>query len=214
MDCAIDSIGAREFAESLSEENLYLCSSEEPARWIVITGGPGVGKTSIVKHYEVNGYHVVHEAATDIIRQRLAEKVEEPWNHPDFNHRVVSLQLSRQAEACAKKTGLVFFDRSPVDTLSYCVLQKDKVHHEKVEKVVQSLVDKQSFHPKVFLIENLGACENNEIRPESLEEALRIEKEIEAHYRKYNFEVIRIPYASVAERARLILQHLKTDKTG
>lgn len=187
-----------------SFENLTAESFQQP-QWIIITGGPGVGKTSLVKHYEKSGFEVIHEAATDIIRERLDQQIKEPWNQEGFNTNVIELQLKRQVQAEARKANLVFFDRSPIDVLAYSHLQQDKSHCH-ITRLVEEAVFR--YHKKVFLIENLGACENTEVRPESIEEVRNIERLIEDHYRKYNFEIVRIPPAPIEERARLILQHL------
>ena len=54
----------------------------------VITGGPGVGKTSIIHYLRDCGYHVLGEAATDVIRQSLEKGIAKPWDKDyksDFN---------------------------------------------------------------------------------------------------------------------------------
>jgi len=187
---------------------LCSCLYSAERKWVILTGGPGVGKTSLVDHFARHGYHVIHEAATDLIRERLAEKIEQPWNQDGFNMSVLQLLIHRQA--AAEGATLVFMDRSPIDVLTYSFLQNDRAH-DQITDLVDHLIDEQPYHKTVFLIENLGDCEQNEVRPETLDEALRIESHIEDHYRRYNFEVIRIPRASIEERANLILQHLEFD---
>lgn len=39
---------------------------------IVLTGGPGMGKTSIINHLKSMGYKTVKESGRDIIQQQLA----------------------------------------------------------------------------------------------------------------------------------------------
>jgi predicted ATPase len=185
---------------------LPLCANQ---RLIIITGGPGVGKTSLINHFQINGFHVINEAATDLIQERLSQQIEEPWNQDGFNMSVLQLLLKRQAEA--KDAHVIFFDRSPIDVLTYSLLQNDKAHGQ-IASIVENLIAKKTYHPKVFLIENLGHCEQTAVRAESLEEALRIERHIEDQYRKYEFEVIRIPAAPIEERAQLILKHLELDQ--
>lgn len=182
-----------------------LCGNQ---RFIIITGGPGVGKTSLINHFQKHGYPVINEAATDLIRERLAEQIEEPWNQEGFNMSVLQLLLQRQADA--KDAHVVFFDRSPIDVLTYSILQNDQEYGQ-IASIVENLVENKTYHPKVFLIENLGHCEQTAVRAESLEEALRIERHIEDQYRKYEFEVIRIPAAPIEERVQIILKHLELD---
>ncbi len=187
---------------------LGVCLHGAERQWIILTGGPGVGKTSLVNHFARHGYPVINEAATDLIRERLAEKIEQPWNQDGFNMSVLELLIHRQSNVEVREANVVFMDRSPVDVLTYSFLQKDRAH-DQITALVDNLVASQLYHKKVFLIENLGNCEQNDVRPETLEETLRIESHIEDHYRRYNFEVVRIPSASIEERAHLILKHLE-----
>jgi len=39
-------------------------------RRFIITGAPGAGKTAIIRQLELDGFSVVEEAATDVIRRR------------------------------------------------------------------------------------------------------------------------------------------------
>jgi predicted ATPase len=36
----------------------------------VVTGGPGAGKTAVIRQLEMDGFSVVEEAATDIIAEQ------------------------------------------------------------------------------------------------------------------------------------------------
>src|SRR5579872_7271143 len=58
----------------------------------VITGGPGVGKTSIIHYLRDHGYHVLGEAATDVIRHSLEKGIAKPWDKDyksDFNDEIL-----------------------------------------------------------------------------------------------------------------------------
>lgn len=48
----------------------------------IITGGPGVGKTTILKALEKSGYGVIPEIAREIIREQVATKGDGlPWKN-------------------------------------------------------------------------------------------------------------------------------------
>ena len=86
----------------------------------ILTGTPGCGKTSILRCFEVAGYAVIEEAATDIIALRQAQGIAEPWTHPGFIEDITNLQKLRQMRI-ADVTEVQFYDRSPLCTYALSV---------------------------------------------------------------------------------------------
>lgn len=177
----------------------------------VITGGPGVGKTSIIRHLKEMGYHVVGEAATDVIRHSLDKGIEKPWDKEyksDFNDEILDLQQHRQNEI--PDTGLVFFDRSMIDTFTYAIIPMGGTKSlEIMASKVQSVIDKQFYHQTVFFIDNLNGCEKNEIRHENLDQLHMIEKHLEQSYLALGYTVVHITKDTVENRAKQILAHIE-----
>ncbi len=175
----------------------------------VITGGPGVDKTTIINYLSDLGYSVVQEAATDLIRKELAQQIEAPWSKADFNEKVAKLQEERQGETeDLDGSGGIFFDRCPVDAISYDLLYDFEPTHPTI-RIVQSLLDKNYYNKKVFLIENLGSCLQTEVRAETLDQVLKIESLLEKNYRALGFQIVRIPACPVEERARKIMAEIE-----
>jgi len=176
----------------------------------VITGGPGVGKTSIIRYLKESGYPVVGEAATDVIRYWLDHGVTRPWDKdckPDFNDEILELQYHRQNET--PDTGPVFLDRSMIDTFTYALIPMSGTQSlEAMANKVQSVMDEHFYNPTVFFIDNLNGCEKTEIRHENLEELLLIERHLEQSYRALGYTVVHITKDTVENRAKQILAHI------
>lgn len=68
---------------------------KEDMKRFIITGAPGAGKTSIIRHLELDGFGVVEEAATDLIAAAQARGVVEPRTDPRFLERIARLQTTR-----------------------------------------------------------------------------------------------------------------------
>lgn len=85
---------------------------------IVLTGGHGVGKSSLLLALEERGEHVVFEAAGHVRQLDRARGIAFPEDEPDFESRVLARHLSRE-EALAGDVGRVFFDRGAPDHLAY-----------------------------------------------------------------------------------------------
>jgi predicted ATPase len=177
----------------------------------VITGGPGVGKTSIIHYLRDCGYHVLGEAATDVIRQSLEKGIAKPWDKDyksDFNDEILDLQYHRQNET--PDTGLVFFDRSMIDAFTYALIPMGGTKSlETMASKVQSVIDDQFYNHTVFFIDNLNGCETTEIRHENLDQLLLIEKHIEQNYRALGFNVVHIGRDTVENRAKQILSYIE-----
>jgi len=58
----------------------------------ILTGAPSAGKTAVLRRLKLEGFGVVEEAATDVIRLRQAEGTAEPWKEPGFVEDIARLQ--------------------------------------------------------------------------------------------------------------------------
>lgn len=173
----------------------------------IITGGPGVGKTTIINHLKSLGENAIYEAATDIIRQEQAKGNLAPWTNPSFEENIIDLQEKRQMEAAAAKTKRVFFDRSPIDTLTYRLMSEHKVT-KKIKNAVVDILKNRFYNKTVFLIEHLHFYKKDEIRHETAEEALKIQNKLKEIYTKLGFRVVLIPSAPVEARVQRIMSTL------
>src|SRR3989344_724000 len=89
----------------------------------VITGGPGVGKTTTLLELHKLGHTVVPEAARQLITQeQQKEKGVLPWtNLFVFQQLVTKLQLELERSVGKE---MAFLDRGFVDNFAYCKLGK------------------------------------------------------------------------------------------
>ncbi|HXF28918.1 MAG TPA: AAA family ATPase [Chlamydiales bacterium] len=182
-------------------------------KWYILTGGPGAGKTSIIKKLKRMGENVVFEAAEDVITEDLSWGVEKPWEQSDFSDRILQLQEKRHELALQMEAEVVFFDRSPIDTIAYPMMQKKPVSAA-LKEAMKKTIEDSCYQKTVFLIENAGFCKPTEIRHETHGEAVRIEKYLEKLYQDAGFEIIKIPAGRLEVRARLILKHVYPDENA
>lgn len=170
---------------------------------IVLTGGPGSGKSSILEELEyAHGERIIHEAAEDIIKYLHAKGHEKPWELPDFQDYILKLQLQREEQYTQGER--VFIDRGILDGLAYYQLH-GKSPSEAMEKAIEQT---RSRYKKVFLIELGNTCQKTEVRKEELSEALELERLQFRNYAEAGYNVERIPYWSVEDRALKVLEQL------
>lgn len=161
---------------------------------IVITGGPSVGKSTLLNELRKNGFAVVPEQATEVIKEGKIL----PWENRDLFQREV---LRRQLKAEAPfhdSNDTVFVDRGVFDGEAY--YQCDGIESPSVFKELSPMQ-----YSKVLLLEPLGVFVQDGIRFENMEFTVRITQVLHEVYSEKGFEVIRIPAETVQRRLQFAL---------
>lgn len=178
----------------------------------IITGGPGVGKTSIISYLAEQGYATVKEAAQDVIKVGLSRGIKEPWLEQNFQNDISFLFDQRQSVAVKSASPIIFFDRGPIDSMSYMLLFNAE-RKDGVIKSAQYALNVPLYETTIFLIDDLGFCQKDEIRNESHNESIQISRRIKQDYLDLGFNIVHVPVATVQKRAEFILKHIGRDYT-
>ena len=120
----------------------------------VLTGGPSVGKTSILTALELKGYSVVREAATDVINYEQARDNPRPWEHmQQFQEKIAELHLGRLYQCTRLNNrlsyGLVHPNNSLEDKLYLKLIEKSKYNHNLFEEAI--FTDRDPLDNVVYL---------------------------------------------------------------
>jgi len=168
---------------------------------IVLTGGPSVGKTTIIEILASKGYTVVPEAARMIIEEEKIKGSDAlPWKDiGKFQHLVAERQIELEAEATGN---FVFYDRGIVDGYAYC-----KVSDVPVSNLI--LDNAKGRYDKIFFLESLGLYVEDGIRSKDFEDALAIHNKIKESYIKFGYDPITVPVLPPDQRVDFILKSIK-----
>lgn len=171
---------------------------------IAIVGGPGTGKTSVIKELQSRGYNTIKEAAREEIDEALAggKTIEEIRSNPEEFQLAIVRRKIRNENEWLKRTDqeVVFVDRGMQDTWAYLTFENLSIARE-----LEGIMNSHKYH-KVFLLEELDNYDGEDYaRTESPEEATKIHKLTEQAYKRYGMAIEVVPNMSVRERVDYIL---------
>jgi len=178
----------------------------------VIDGGPGTGKTSIIKELKKMGYHVAPEAARIVFHRKIYR------NNPSMSKEklmhiqkaIWDLSIKEYRSALKQnKNHILFFDRGVASGLSYIILGKLQIPKYMLKEARLVLYD------YVFITNPLPKrlYVNDKVRRESYVQSLKIHKKIIQSYKQVGYKPIVVPFASVKKRTQFILKRIRKDLT-
>jgi predicted ATPase len=175
-------------------------------RYVVISGCSGGGKSALLTELTARGYRTFAEPGREIIKEQAA------IGRPDildeapglFGEFCIVRTIHRMIEA-ADGEDFVFFDRSHIDALSYCIRENipPPEHWQRAAEVFR-------FNGKVFIVPPWPEIFRNDAeRKHSFEDGLKEYPVLLQTYRGFGYETVIIPKAPVPERADFVLAALR-----
>lgn len=174
-------------------------------RKIVITGGPGTGKSSIIHTLEDKGETCLHEISRQVTLEAQKEGIDQLFLEKPllFSEKLLQGRLQQYLQAKEFKADHIFIDRGLPDVVAYMDYfdtSYPDIFHETCE---------QNRYDQIFILppwQEIYTSDNE--RYESFEEALKISSYLYSTYRRYGYEPIEVPKLSVEERTNFILDKI------
>ncbi len=183
-----------------------MITQDDPNRFIVLTGGPGAGKSAVIDALAQAGYARSREAGRAVIRDQVAQGGRAlPWIDPAaFAELMLDFELRSYREA-QSQSWLVFFDRGVPDIAGYLRLSGLTVPPH-IEQAVQT----HRYNRRVFILPPWREIfRQDSERKQDFGEAVRTHETMVRTYGDYGYELVEVPCASVEERMRFILQRTR-----
>jgi predicted ATPase len=173
---------------------------------IVITGGPGTGKTTLIDHFDTKGYEVMEEVSRDVILEARKEGIEQLFLVKPllFSEKLLHSRLA-QFKSTFKEEAFVLFDRGMPDVTAY-MDYLGTTYPSHFDETCQN-----HRYDLIFLLPPWEAIytQDNE-RYESFEQAELIYQCLLDGYQKYGYDVIEVPVGTIAERCQYIIDRCST----
>jgi predicted ATPase len=171
--------------------------------WVVITGAPSSGKTSVIDELAKRGYPIQSEIARELIEECLRHgmtlaEVRGVDYVKELQEKILRFKLGR--ERALDKSTLVFADRGTPDSIVYFALAGLDVK--------RAIEASQIFRYRaVFMLDRLPLVKDG-VRSENDAAAAKIGRAIEEAYENLGYKLTRVPVLPIEKRADFILNAL------
>jgi len=169
---------------------------------IVLTGGPGSGKTTLINALQAKGIAVMPEVSREILATEKENNGDGlPWINPDkFHLMVLEGRMQQYKDACSMPKP-IFLDRGIPDSFAYLVADGQSIPPEDWEKMAAF-----PYHNTVLITPPWKEIyANDEQRWEDFEHATRIFNALSSVYRTLGYTVVEVPKSPINERVSFIM---------
>lgn len=172
---------------------------------IVIIGGPGTGKTTLIDALAEKGYRCYPEISRDVTLEARKNGIEQLFlqNPLLFSELLLEGRKKQFLDACADKAETVFIDRGLPDVLAYMHYIGDS-YPPHFDQTCRNHV-----YTRIFVLPPWKEIyTSDEARYESFEQAQHIYDHLLETYGKYGYTMTEVPKDTVANRVAYIEKHL------
>lgn len=178
-----------------------------------ISGGPGVGKTTLLHELKSMGYGVVPEIARSIIQEQVQRNgTALPWvDTVAYKELLFERSIKSYAQWSDKneKEKPLFFDRSFLDAIGYANIISEELTDE-----MEYYGFNWRYSKFVFMLSPWKSIyELDSERKQNWNEAVQSFDEMVKTYQKYAYTIVEVPKDSVTNRAKFILDFINSNRS-
>ncbi len=172
--------------------------------FIVITGGPGSGKSTILDSLSMLGHKFVGDTARTIIKERVRRGLTPRPDPDEFSRQIFDIDFNNYINHI-EISQPVFFDRSFLDSAAM-IFETNKTDMLRVTKILNDY----RFRKNVFIAPPWKEIYRNDSeRDQSYEDSVEIYEKLHKWYELHNYAMIEIPKCDINSRIHFILDNIK-----
>ncbi len=174
---------------------------------IVITGGPGTGKSTVIAELEKRGYAVQPEVSREIIREAKAQGIDQLFLEDPllFSKKLIEGRVKQFIEAENVDAEVVFFDRGIPDVNAYLRYSKTPIPED-----FQKTAEKYQYDQPVFVMPPWEEIYTTDYeRYESFNQAQLIHNRLVNMYMDLGYFLIFVPFGTPEKRTDFVLDVLE-----
>ncbi|WP_406684295.1 ATP-binding protein [Seonamhaeicola sp. MEBiC1930] len=174
---------------------------------VVITGGPGTGKSTIINELIKRDYTCFEEISRQITLEAQQKGIDQLFltNPLLFSEHLLNGRHQQFIDASKSDSNFVFLDRGVHDVLAYMDFIGDRYPKDFIN-ICNNIVYDYAFILKPWE----AIYESDNERYENFDQALKIHEHLLSTYQSYNYNLINVPFGTVEERTDFILNTLIT----
>lgn len=172
---------------------------------IVLVGGPGTGKSSVIAELSSRGYTCMEEVSRQVTLEAQKEGISQLFLEDPllFSQQLLLGRIGQFHQATKTPQTPVFFDRGIPDIEAYLAYSNSDIPAEFTESSSRFKYD------YIFYFEPWKEIyESDNERYETFEQATEIDAYLIDTYNKYAYTLIKVPFDSIEARADFILNSI------
>lgn len=177
-----------------------------PKQIIVIIGGPGTGKTTLLEALKDKGFSCFPEISREVIMEARKQGIEQLFLEKPllFSELLLEGRIKQFQNACKAPGDIVFIDRGIPDVLAYMHYIGDSY------PAFFDAACKDHKYSRIFILPPWEEIyTSDEARYETFEQAQLLYGHLRETYTGYGYELIEVPKDSVENRVNFILEKLQ-----
>jgi len=184
---------------------LHLIFKNVSKEIVLIIGGPGSGKTTLINGLAEKGYICYPEISREVTLEAQQQGIEQLFLTDPllFSQMLLNGRVKQFENASKEPEEIVFIDRGIPDVLAYMHYIGDSYPTD------FDLACKKHTYNRIFLLPPWESIyESDEARYENFEQAQLIHHHLVSTYESYGYQLIEVPRVTVNDRIDFIINKI------